>query len=58
VFFKALRFSLETDKLILTSSDALQTLDIGVDGDDIVGEVGFGSWKLEQAALTTSTSSP
>lgn len=58
VFFKALRFSLETDKLILTSSDALQTLDIGVDDDDNVGEVRLSTWKFEIAVLTASTSSP
>ncbi|KAF8447905.1 hypothetical protein L210DRAFT_2824937 [Boletus edulis BED1] len=39
VFLKVLRFSLGTDKLVLTSSDAVQILDIGVDDDDIVGEV-------------------
>jgi hypothetical protein len=54
VFLKALRFSLETDKLILTSSDALQTLDIGVDDDDNVGEVRPSTWKFEIAVLTAS----
>ena len=58
VFLKALRFSLETDKLILTSSDALQALDIGVDDDDNVGEVRFSTWKFELAVLTAPTSSP
>lgn len=54
---KALQFSLRTDKLILMSSDALQTLDLGID-DDNLGEVRFSTRKFELGGLTASTSSP
>lgn len=59
MLFKALRFSLVTDKLILTSSDALQALDLGVDDDDnVVGEVRSTTYKVEPTTmLIASTSS-
>lgn len=58
MLFKALRFSLVTDKLILTSSDALQALDLGVDDDDNVGEVRSTTYKVEPTTmLIASTSS-
>lgn len=50
---KAFRFSLETDKLILTPSDVLQTLDIGVDNDDHLSDVRFSTPKLKSAVLIT-----
>jgi WD40 repeat protein len=53
---QALRFSLETDKLILTSSDALQTLDIGVDDDDNVGELSINVKGTKMAFCTDSGS--
>lgn len=58
MLLKALRFSLDTDKLILTSSDALQTLDIGLDDDDNVSEVRFSTWGFELTVLIALPSSP
>ncbi|KAF8559633.1 WD40 repeat-like protein [Imleria badia] len=53
---QALQFSLETDKLILTPSDALQTLDIGVDDDDNVGELSINVKGTMMAFCTDSGS--
>ncbi|KAN0077233.1 WD40-repeat-containing domain protein [Tylopilus felleus] len=54
---QALRFSLVTDKLILTSSDALQALDLGVDDDDnVVGELFVNAKGTKMAFCTDSGS--
>lgn len=48
MFVKAFQFSLATSKLILTSLDALRTLDIGVDDNDHVGEVRLAPGNSDQ----------
>ncbi|KAF8136412.1 WD40-repeat-containing domain protein [Boletus edulis] len=53
---QALRFSLGTDKLVLTSSDAVQILDVGVDDDDIVGEFTINVKGTKMAFCTDSGS--
>ncbi|KAH0830620.1 WD40-repeat-containing domain protein [Lanmaoa asiatica] len=53
---QALRFSLSTDKLILTSSDALQRLDIGVDDDDNSGDLSINVKGTKMAFCTDSGS--